>query len=264
MNLNLAPKISVLVITLNEEANMQALLVDLGFADEIIIVDSYSTDKTKSIAQSFSNVKFIENRFENYSSQRNFAISQAKNDWILFLDADERLTTELKEEIIETLQTNKTYSAFLFYRIFMFQNSVLHFSGLQTDKILRLFDKNFAKYSNNQLVHEKLIVNGKIGVFKNKLLHYSYSDYQSYKYKATLYGKLKAQEKFIKKHKPSFLFHIVHPSYNFLYNYLIRLGFLDGKKGIIICYLNAYSVFVRYQELKLLWDNRNLISRKNI
>lgn len=264
MNLNLAPKISVLVITLNEEANMQALLVELGFADEIIIVDSYSTDKTKSIAQSFSNVKFIENRFENYSSQRNFAISKAKNDWILFLDADERLTTELKEEIIETLQTNKTYSAFLFYRIFMFQNSVLHFSGLQTDKILRLFDKNFAKYSNNQLVHEKLIVNGKIGVFKNKLLHYSYSDYQSYKYKATRYGKLKAQEKFIKKHKPSFLLHIVHPSYNFLYNYLIRLGFLDGKKGIIICYLNAYSVFVRYQELKLLWDNRNLISRKNI
>ncbi|MDI5895036.1 glycosyltransferase family 2 protein [Flavobacterium algoritolerans] len=264
MNLNLAPKISVLVITLNEEANMQALLVDLGFADEIIIVDSCSTDKTKSIAQSFSNVRFIENRFENYSSQRNFAISQAKNDWILFLDADERLTPALKEEIIETLRTNKTYSAFLFYRKFMFENTVLHFSGLQTDKILRLFDKNFAKYSSDRLVHEKLTVNGKIGVFKNKLLHYSYSGYKCYKSKATRYGKLKAQEQFIKKQKPSFTLHFLHPSYNFLYNYFIRLGFLDGKKGITICYLNAYSVFVRYQELKLLWDKKNIISRKNI
>src|SRR3970282_1147611 len=118
MNLNLAQKVSVLVITLNEEANLQALLVDLDFADEVIIVDSYSNDKTKSIAQSFSNVRFIENKFENYSSQRNFAISQAKNDWILFLDADERLTLALKEEIIETLRTNETCTAFLFYRKF--------------------------------------------------------------------------------------------------------------------------------------------------
>lgn len=252
MNLNLSKKISVLIITLNEEANMQALLTDLDFADEVVIVDSYSIDKTRSIAQSFCNVRFIQNKFKNYSSQRNFATSYAKNDWILFLDADERLTPELKKEIKETLRTNEIYTAFLFYRKFMFKNSVLHFSGWQSDKIFRLFNKNFAKYKPEKLVHEKLEVTGKVGVFKNELIHHSYTDYKSYKMKMINYGKLKAQEKYIKNLKPSFLLPIFHPTYTFLYNYLVRLGFLDGKKGIIICYLNAYSVSVRYKELNLL------------
>src|SRR3970040_2567452 len=98
---------------------MQTLLTDLDFADEIIVVDSFSTDKTEVICKSFQKVTFIQNKFENYSSQRNFAISQAKNDWILFLDADERLTPALKNEIIATLKTNEIFSVFLFYRTFM-------------------------------------------------------------------------------------------------------------------------------------------------
>lgn len=252
MNLNLSKKISVLIITLNEEANIQTLLDDLDFADEIIIVDSYSTDKTKEIAQSFSKVSFIENKFKNYSSQRNFAISLAKNDWILFLDADERLTPALKKEIKETLRTNETYTAFLFYRKFMFKNVVLNFSGWQSDKIFRLFNKNFVKYRPEKLVHEKLNVIGKIGTFKNKLIHYSYSDYKSYKIKMERYGKFKAQEMYFKKRKMYFFLPIFHPVYIFLYNYFVRLGFLDGNKGITICYLNAYSVSVRYKELNLL------------
>jgi glycosyltransferase involved in cell wall biosynthesis len=254
--------ISVLIITLNEEANMQALLVDLDFADEIIVVDSFSSDKTEAICKSFQNVTFIQNKFENYSSQRNFAISQAKNDWILFLDADERLTPALKKEIIATIKTNKTFSAFLFCRTFMFEDKVLHFSGNQTDKIFRLFNKNQAEYTKDRLVHEKLKVNGKIGVLKNKLIHYSYSNFQAYKAKTIRYGKFKAQEKFIKEQKPSILLHLLHPAYNFLFNYSIRLGFLDGKRGLIICYLNANSIYVRYQELKRLWNRKQQLPPK--
>ncbi|MDI6050232.1 glycosyltransferase family 2 protein [Flavobacterium sp. XS2P24] len=256
------PHLSVLIITLNEENQMKALLANLDFADEIIVVDSFSSDNTEAICKSFGKVKFIQNKFENYSSQRNFAIEQAKNDWILFLDADERLTPELKNEILNTIRFNKTYAAFFFYRTFMFKNRVLHFSGLQTDKIFRLFDKNFAKYTTDRLVHEKLTVTGKTDVFKNKLIHYSYSDYKCYKSKTTRYGKLKAQEKFIKNQKPSILLQILHPSYNFLYNYFVRLGFLDGKKGLVICYLNAYGVHIRYQELKQLWNKRKKLSPK--
>jgi glycosyltransferase involved in cell wall biosynthesis len=256
MTLNLSPKLSVLIITLNEEANMQTLLADLDFAEEVIIVDSFSSDKTKSVAQSFTNVKFIEHKFENYSSQRNFAISQAKNDWVLFLDADERISPALKKEINDTLRTNLTCTAFLFYRKFMFKNTILHFSGWQTDKIFRLFNKRFVKYRPEKLVHEKLEVIGKTGTFKNKLIHYSYTDYESYKVKMIRYGKLKAQEKYISKSKPVFLLAVFHPAYNFSYNYFMRLGILDGKKGVIICYLNAYSVFVRYQELNLLWTKK--------
>lgn len=255
-------KLTVLIITLNEEAQIHQLLTALNFADEIIVVDSFSTDKTQEIANSFKNVKFLQNKFENFSSQRNFAISQTKNDWILFLDADERLTPELKNEILETLKTNRKEIAFLFPRTFMFKNRVLLFSGCQTDKIFRLFNKNFAKYSSEKLIHEKLITRGEIATFKNRLIHYSYFDFESYKSKMVRYGKLKAQEKFIKKQKNSFLLQIIHPTYNYLYNYFIRLGFLDGKKGIIICYLKAYSIFIRYQELRNLWKKTTLISKK--
>lgn len=256
MEYNSNKNLSVLIITLNEETQITSLLVDLKFADEILVVDSFSSDNTKSICESFSKVKFIQNKFENFTSQRNFAIAQAKNDWILFLDADERLTPDLKNEIFNTLRTNDTYTAFLFHRTFMFKDKVLYYSGWQTDKIYRLFNKNFAKYTTERLVHEKLKVTGKIGILKNKLIHYSYSDYESYKAKMINYGKLKGQEKFIKKLKPIFFASILHPTYNFLYNYFIRLGILDGKKGVVICYLNAYSVYIRYQELQKLWEEK--------
>ncbi|MFV8377895.1 glycosyltransferase family 2 protein [Flavobacterium sp. LB3R33] len=254
--------ISVLIITLNEENQMKSLLADLDFADEIIVVDSFSTDKTEAICKSFEKVKFIQKTFENYSSQRNFAISQTKNDWILFLDADERLSPALKNEIITTVNTNKTHSAFLFYRTFMFKDKVLHFSGNQNDKIFRLFNKNNAAYTKDRLVHEKLKVNGKIGVLKNKLIHYSYSNFQEYKLKTIRYGKFKAQEKFLKRQKPFIILHFLHPTYNFLFNYIVRLGFLDGKKGLIICYLNANSVYTRYRELEQLWHTEKSLSPK--
>jgi len=243
-----AKNISVLIITLNEEIHMRELLNDLTFADEVIIVDSFSKDNTKEISESFTNVKFVQHPFENYTSQRNFAISLVKNDWILFLDADERLSEKLKIEILDTLKSNETYTAFMFYRTFMFKNKVLRFSGWQTDKIFRLFHKNFASYTSERLVHEKLKVEGKVGILKNKLIHYSYSDYESYKAKMINYGKFKAQEKFIKKLKPSLFLKTFHPVYNFLYNFVIRLGFLDGKKGVIICCLIVYCVYVRYLE----------------
>lgn len=245
-------KISVLIITLNEENQMQSLLADLDFADEIIVVDSYSTDKTAAICKSFPKVKFYQHSFENYPTQRNYTISLAKNDWILFLDADERLTPELKSEILETMQQKTTYIAFQFRRKFMFKNKVLHFSGCQNDKIFRLFHKKFASYTTEKIVHEKLITNGNTAVFKNKLIHFSYPNYGYYKAKIIRYGELKAQEKFAQNDFPSIFIQYLHPAYNFLFNYIVRLGFLDGKKGIIICYLNAYSILIRYQRLKTL------------
>ena len=252
MNPILPEKISVLIITLNEAVHMKPLLDDLKFADEVIIVDSFSTDGTKLIATSFENVKFIEHKFNNYTSQRNFAIDQAKNNWILFIDADERLTPELKLEILETIQNRPKYSAYLVFRIFMFNNKVLHFSGWQTDRIFRLFNKEKARYANERLVHEKLDVNGEISYLKNKMVHYSYNDYNVYKGKMVSYGKLKAIEAKNKGIKPNAFHFYIKPAYKFLYQYLIRLGILDGRKGLTICFLNALSVYVRFQELKKL------------
>ncbi|MDQ1165073.1 glycosyltransferase family 2 protein [Flavobacterium sp. SORGH_AS_0622] len=249
-------KLSVLIITLNEEQHIKSLLEDIDFADEIIVVDSYSADKTVSIVQSIPNVKLIQKQFIDYTSQRNFALDHAKNNWILFIDADERLTPELKAEITSTINNKNAASAYLIYRTFMFKNKKLYFSGWQTDKIFRLFNKVDCRYTEDRMVHEKLIVNGKTAVLQNKIIHFSYTSYEEYKLKMKKYGILKANEKIKKGQKPAHLLLYFHPLYTFLYQYLIRLGFLDGMKGITICYLNAYSIFIRYKEMRKLTSSR--------
>jgi len=242
--------LTALVITYNEEQNIKTVLDHLAFADEIIVVDSFSTDKTFEIASDFKNTKVVQRVFDNFASQRNYALSLASNSWILFVDADERLTEELEKEITFIINQENSADAYFIRRNFMFQNSRLRFSGWQTDKIIRLFKKESAIYNHEKIVHEKLIVNGKIGKLKNKLIHYSYSDFEDYKQKMIFYGKLKAKEEFIKNTKPNIFHFYVRPVYQFLNQYLLRFGILDGKKGIIICYLNALSVAVRFQELK--------------
>jgi len=242
--------LSALIITYNEEKHINDIMHDLDFTDEIIVVDSFSSDNTVSLVNGFEKAKLIQNKFVDYTSQRNFAIQHAANPWILFIDADERLTDALKEEIIETIQKKDASSAYLFYRTFIFEDKRLRFSGWQTDKIFRLFQKDRAHYTIERLVHEKLAVDGTIGKLKNRLIHFSYTDYESYKGKMVSYGKFKAKEEFLKGVKPNFYHFYLHPAYKFAYQYFVRLGILDGKKGIIICYLNALSVAVRYRELK--------------
>lgn len=242
--------LTALIITHNEEQNIQSVLENLSFANEIIVVDSFSTDRTFEIASSFENVKAVQHVFENFASQRNFAISLASNSWILFIDADERVTPNLKSEIEEVINQENNISAYYMYRTFMFKNKRLRFSGWQTDKIIRLFKKENSYYNHEKIVHEKLIINGEAGKLKNKLIHFSYSTFDDYKQKMIFYGKLKAQEELAKNTKPHFFHFYIRPAYQFLNQFIIRLGFLDGKKGLIICYLNALSVAVRFQELK--------------
>lgn len=242
--------LTALIITHNEEQNIQSVLENLSFANEIIVVDSFSTDRTFEIASSFGNVKAVQHVFENFASQRNFAISLASNSWILFIDADERVTPNLKSEIEEVINQENNISAYYMYRTFMFKNKRLRFSGWQTDKIIRLFKKENSYYNHEKIVHEKLIINGEAGKLKNKLIHFSYSTFDDYKQKMIFYGKLKAQEELAKNTKPHFFHFYIRPAYQFLNQFIIRLGFLDGKKGLTICYLNALSVAVRFQELK--------------
>jgi glycosyltransferase involved in cell wall biosynthesis len=242
--------ISGLAIVYNEEKNISELINNLNFVDELIIIDSFSTDKTLEIIKSFKNVKVIQNKFTDFTSQRNLALNNANCDWVLFLDADERIPEKLKLEIIEIIKKPKANDAYYFYRKFMFKGKPLNFSGWQTDKNFRLFKREKAHYINERLVHETLEVNGTIGVLKNKLIHYSYNDYKIYKSKMINYGKLRAKELYLKKTKHNFFKYIFKPIYKFAYDYFIRLGILDGQKGIVICYLNALSVAIRYRELK--------------
>lgn len=245
-------KISALIITLNEAKNIASVIENIDFADEIIVVDSFSDDHTVSIAESYPDVTVYQNKFIDFTTQRNFALSKAKHEWILFLDADERLTDALKNEISLTLKQENTADAYFFYRKFMFKGKPLQFSGWQTDKNIRLFKNSKSEYTEERLVHEVLKVNGTTSRMNNKLIHYSYSSYKSYKSKMLSYAKLKAKELHQKGVKPNAFHFIIKPAYKFLYDYIIRLGFLDGRKGFVICYLNALSVYKRYPMMKVL------------
>ena len=250
--MNSQVKISGLIITFNEEKNIKEVLDCFDFCDEIIIVDSYSTDKTEEIALNFPKVKFIKNKFEDFTKQRNLALKEAKNDWVLFLDADERLTTELKKEIIETINSENAQDAYYFYRIFFVGKEKIRFSGTQNDKNFRLFRKSKAAYIPEKKVHETIEVYGKTGVLKNKLLHYSFDNYENFRKKMLHYGQLKGAELKIKGKKYSLLKHWSKVAFKFIKTYILKLGFLDGKDGLKISYLQSLYVDETYKTLKKL------------
>ena len=245
-------KITALIITYNEVGYIEKCIESVSFADEIIVVDSYSDDGTYEYLLSLPQVRVIQNPFKNFTAQKSFTLKQASNDWVLFLDADEVVPEELQTEIIDTVNNNPKHVAYWFYRKFMFQKERLRFSGWQTDKNYRLFRKSKVKFSNKRIVHETLDIEGTSGKFKNKLTHYCYKNYGMYKNKMMLYGKLKAKEAFTKNKRFSYALLLIKPMWKFFNSYFIRLGFLDGKKGVIICHLDALCDVERYRELQRL------------
>ncbi|MEY8847717.1 glycosyltransferase family 2 protein [Psychroserpens sp. XS_ASV72] len=247
-----APTISALLITYNEIDHIEAVIETISFADEIIVVDSHSTDGTFEKLSEIPQVKVFLRKFKNFPEQRNFAISQATCDWILFVDADERLTPNLQKEILDTLKSKPTADAFKIRRQFVFNDKIMRFSGLQTDKVLRLFRNGVAQYDKDRLVHELLDYKGEYKLLKHPMMHYSFSDYESYKKKTEHYGYLKAHELLLKGKRPNWFHFVIKPAYKFITNYVFRLGFLDGKEGYTICSLNAYGVFYRYKALQKL------------
>ena len=244
------PKISGLIITFNEEKNIREVLDDFHFCDEIILVDSFSSDRTIEIASTFPKVKIIENNFEDFTKQRNVALENASNDWVLFLDGDERITVELENEILLELQNLTKRNAYYFYRKFFFEGKPINFSGTQNDKNFRLFRKSKCHYIADKKVHETLEVNGEIGFLKNKLLHYSVENYASYKAKMVHYGVLKGQEIFLKGKRFNVLTQYLKVSFKFFKSYILKLGVLDGKQGYHLSYLQSLSVFETYESLK--------------
>ncbi len=246
----LKENISGLIITYNEEKNIREVLECFHFCDEIIIVDSFSIDKTLEIAAEFPNVKIIKNKFEDFTKQRNLALQNAKNDWVLFLDGDERTTKELEQEIIEEIKNPDAKDAYYFYRKMFFGGKPLHFSGSQNDKNFRLFKKSKCHYISDKKVHETLQVNGEIGYLKNKLLHYSVEDYASYKKKMRHYGILKGEELAAKGKQYSSVTHFAKTFFKFFKSYILQLGILDGKSGFQFCRLQAFYVNQTYVTLK--------------
>lgn len=245
--------LTALVITYNEIEYIQKCIERIDFANEIIVVDSFSTDGTYEYLKEHPRVNVIQRPFENFTSQKSFTLDLATHDWVLFIDADEVVSEQLQLEILKTIDSKEIKEvAFWFYRVFMFENHPLKYCGTQSDKNIRLFRKSKVNFNPRKIVHETLEINGTSGIFQTKLTHYCYKNYNDYKRKMITYGKLKANQDFKKNNQFNFVLLLLKPLWTFFRKYIIRFGFLDGKRGFILCYLNAIGTYERYKELKSL------------
>ncbi|WP_370101144.1 glycosyltransferase family 2 protein [Xanthomarina gelatinilytica] len=238
-------KLSVIIPTFNEEAYLKNALRSVSFADEIIVIDSLSTDKTVEIAETFG-CKVLHRKFDNFSNQKNHALQYATGKWVLFIDGDERITYKLKQEILQAMETGKHAGYKLNFPHFYMNRFLYHHS----DNVTRLVLREKCRFEGS--VHEKLIVDGSIGKLKNPVLHFTYKGLMHYISKKDSYAWFQAKQ-LLNKGKKATYFHLAFkPFYRFFSSYILRGGFRDGIPGLAVASINAYGVFSRYVKLILL------------
>ena len=246
-------KITAIVPTYNEEHNIEAVLESVAFADEIMVVDSFSTDKTIALAKKHTQF-IIQREYENSASQKNWAIPQANNDWILLVDADERVTPELQKEIINTLNNSPSEVGFWMYRQNNFMGKPLNNGAFKKDKVIRLFRKSKCKYEIKS-VHAEILANGAIGWLKNKLTHNTYITFDHHLEKMNRYAWWQADD-LNKKMGAITPFHFVlKPAFRFFKEYVLQSGYKDGVPGFTMAVVGSYSVVTRYFKVWLLRRN---------
>lgn len=242
--------ISATIITLNEEKNILKALESIkDFVDEIIIVDSGSSDKTIEIAKKF-NVKIFNRKFDNFANQKNWAVSKTTGDWILALDADEEITEDLKKEIKEKIN-DSNFTAFIMPRKNFILGKEIKYSRWSPDKHIWLWKKGFGKWVGN--VHEEVQVMGEIGVLKNNKIHNSHRTLSEFMKANDFYSSILATDLFSKKEKFSFSKMIWESIYEFVLRFILKLGFLDGLVGFILAYtmgIYKLTVWVKVWELE--------------
>ena len=238
-------KLSVIIPTYNEEMYLEKALRSVRFADEIIVVDSMSTDKTVAIAEKY-NCKILHRKFDNFSNQKNHALQYATGEWVLFIDADERIPNPLQQEILAAMASGKHAGYKLNFPHFYMNRFLYHHS----DSVTRLVIREKCHFEGS--VHEKLIVDGTISKLENPVLHFTYKGLQHYISKKDSYAWFQA-EQMLKKGKKATYFHLAFkPFYRFFSSYILRGGFRDGIPGLTVATINAYGVFSRYVKLMLL------------
>lgn len=251
------PKLSVVIITHNEERNIRRCLDSVKVvADEIVVMDSLSTDNTEKICREY-NVNFISRPWQGYSDTKNFANIQAKYDWILSIDADETITEELSKSILSI--KNLAEAGFYKYnRLTNYCGKWIKHSGWYPDSKVRLFDRTKAKWTGQ--IHEKLQFDKDVKVYflRGESLHYSYNTISEHIRKMNSFTDIAAREMFEKDKRCSFCKLIFKTKLKFLSVYFWKLGFLDGYYGFVIAVLSAMSEFVKYSKLRSLYKIQRL------
>jgi glycosyltransferase involved in cell wall biosynthesis len=243
----MSQKISIFIITYNEEKIIEQCLKKLIWADEIIVVDSKSSDNTVAICEKYGAKVFLKD-FENYGKQKQFALNKTKNNWVLSLDADEVLSDELINEIQSLDLNNNIFQGYLIPRTHIFLNKIFRYGSENKKPILRFFDKTKGSFIENK-VHETIVVNGKLGKLNSEMLHFTVFDFGNAVQKQTKYSLLGGEFLFEKNKKVSIFKVIIKFPFEFIRVYFFQRNFLNGYEGFIWSMLASYSSFIKYAKL---------------
>ncbi|MCR4373574.1 MAG: glycosyltransferase family 2 protein [Acidobacteria bacterium] len=259
------PRVSAIVITLNEASHIRECLAALSWADEVIVVDSNSTDGTPDLAR-LAGATVISRDWPGYAAQKDFAATHAAHDWILSVDADERVTPELAAEIRRTLESPGDRAGFRIPRVTFHLGRWIRTTDWYPDYQLRLYDRRHASWtggasgvpgSSIRLVHESVTARGPVGQFTGELQHFAYRDIAHHYETMQRYTTLAAQQMSNDGRRASLPGLLLHPPAAFLRNYILRRGFMDGTAGLIVSAMNAHYVFLKFAKL---WALRSALA----
>lgn len=241
-------KISATLITCNEERNIARAIESLRCCDEVVVVDSGSTDRTVELAANLG-ARVIENVWKGYAEQKNYAAEQAAHDWILSLDADETLSEALEAEIWRLKKTSPDCDAYTVPRMAQYLGRWILHSGWYPDRKVRLYDRRRARWVG-RFVHESVQVNGRVGELQSNLLHFTCSSLSEHLKTMERYTTLAAEEMVSQGRKVGYRQLLFDPPWTFFRSYVLQRGFLDGPEGLAIAYTAAFYNFLKYAKAR--------------
>ncbi len=246
------PGISAVITTFNEEQNIADCIESVLWCDEVVLVDSFSTDRTPEIARSYDKVRLLQRKYMGSASQKNWAMDQTGCEWILIFDADERCTPELHAEITALLAAGPAAEAFTIKRRVYFMDRVIRFSGWQHDRVVRLVKRGSGRYPNKR-VHADMRTKGPAPVLANPMLHFMIDSFEQYLPRIVKYGFWGAAQGWKTGRKSGFVQIFGRSVWRFRRMYVLQLGFLDGAAGLVFCMLQAFGTYLKWA---ILWEWR--------
>jgi glycosyltransferase involved in cell wall biosynthesis len=241
--------VSAIITTFNEEANIAGCIESLLWCDEILVVDSFSTDRTPEIVRGYDKVRFYQRTYFGSASQKNWAMDQVSHQWILIFDADERCTPGLQREIEALLAADPRHEAYTIKRRVYFLDRVIRFSGWQHDRVVRLVKNGSARYPNRR-VHADMITRGAVPVLRHPMEHYMADSLDEYVRRIEKYSFWGAAQHWREKRRAGFMEIFGRSIWRFFRTYIFQFGILDGMHGLVFCMLQAYGTYLKWA---LLW-----------
>lgn len=245
-------KVSACIITFNEENNIRRCLESVKWCDEIVIMDSYSTDRTLEICKEYTD-NIYQHGWTGYVGQRNLVREKASHEWVLYIDADEEISDELRQEIQGEQSRGFTdYLGYQFPRRVKYLGAWILHGEWYPDVKLRLFKKNKGRSVGNE-PHDYVVVDGNVKTLQNPINHYTYTDISDHIHTINNFTSIAASEKMANGERYSWLNMIFRANWRFVRGYLFKAGFLDGKRGLLIAIINSFGVIIKYAKL---WEKR--------